>query len=139
MFYIDQMELLLSKLLFKACEKDAQINYQLMELIFLKLDELQRFIFNQLRWPDEQLAEQLNQRLKLLSYELCDACIQKTLLAFQQSEKKSNKWTSTATNSSVYTAPSDMIQMINLVLETRNKSLNLCTFNNFDQVGTLSN
>jgi len=129
--YIDIMESTLTRMLFKAFERDGQVDCQLIEQMFVKLDDLQRFVLNQLRWPDEQLAEQLHQRLKLISYELCDACVQRTQLAFQQFERKSNKWTATSTS---YVPPSEMIQMINLLLETRSRSLKLCTFNNFDQV-----
>lgn len=132
--YIDIMESTLTRMLFKAYEKDSQVNCLLIEQMFFRLEDLQKFVLYQLRWPDDHLAEQLHQRLKLIAYELCDACVQRTLQAFQQSEKKSSKWTSTATS---YSSPADMIQMINLALETRNKSLKLCTFNNFDQVSYL--
>lgn len=129
--YIDIMESTLTRMLFKASEKDGQVNCLLIEQMFVKLDDLQRFILVNLRWPDEQLAEQLNQRLKLMSYEVCDACVQRTQSAFLALEKKSNKWTATTTS---YSSPVDMIQMINLVLDTRSRSLKLCTFNGFDQV-----
>lgn len=129
--YIDISESTFTRMLFKACERDGSINCALIEQMFAKLDDLQRFVLNQLRWPEEQLAEQLHQRLKLIAYELCDACVQRTLMAFQQLERKSNKWTATSTS---YTSPVEMVQMINLVLETSSLSANLCTFNNFDQV-----
>lgn len=132
--YIDIMESTLTRMLFKAFEKDGQVNCTLInEQLFIKLDGLQKFVLIQLRWPDDHLAEQLHQRLKLIAYELCDSSVQRTLQAFQQLERKSNKWTATSTAS--YSAPVEMIQMINLVLETRNRSLKLCTFNSFDQVG----
>jgi hypothetical protein len=133
--YIDIMESTLTRMVFKACEKEGQVNCRLIEQMFVRLDELQRFVLKQLRWPDEQLAEQLHQRLKLIAYELCDATLQRTLLAFQQLEKRSNKWTATTTS---YNNPVEMIQMINLVLETRGKSLKLCTFNGFDQVSVVA-
>lgn len=106
----------------------------MIEQMFMRLDDLQRFVLAQLRWPDEQLAEQLHQRLKLIAYELCDATVQRTLQAFQQLEKRSNKWTATTTS---YNIPVEMVQMINLTLDTRNRSLKLCTFNGFDQVGCM--
>lgn len=132
--YIDVMESSLMRMLFKAHEKDNQVNCLLMEQLFFKLDELQKFVLHQLCWPEQQLAEQLHQRLKLMAYELCDASVQRTLASFQLIEKKSNKWTAAASASSTYAAPSEMVQMINLVLETRNKSQKLCTFNCLDQV-----
>lgn len=132
--YIDIMESTLTRMVFKACEKEGQVNCRLIEQMFVRLDELQVFVLKQLRWPDEQLAEQLHQRLKLIAYELCDAIVQRTLLAFQQLEKRSNKWTATTTS---YNSPVEMIQMINLTLDTRNRSLKLCTFNGFDQVSCL--
>lgn len=129
--HIDVMESTLTRMVIKACEKDGQVNSQMIEQMFLKLDDLQKFVLLQLRWPDEQLADQLLQRLKLMSYELCDASVQRTQQAFQQLEKKSNKWTATTTS---YSSPVEMIQMINIVLDTRTRSLKLCTFNNFDQM-----
>lgn len=129
--YIDIMESTLTRMVSKACEKDGQVNCAMVEQMFAKLDELQRFVLHQLRWPDEQLAEQLLQRLKLIAYELCDVSVQRTLQAFQMLERKSNKWTAPATN---HASPAEMIQMINLTLDTRNRSLKLCTFNGFDQV-----
>jgi len=129
--YLDFMEASLARQLARACEKDGQVNCQLVEQMFAKLIELQRFVLLQLRWPDEQLAEQLHQRLKLIAYELCDATCQKTLHAFQSLERRSNKWTATTTS---YSSPVEMIQMINLTLDTRSRSLKLCTFNGVDQM-----
>lgn len=129
--YIDIMESTLTRIVFKACERDGQVSCQLIEQMFCRLEELQKFVIQKLRWPDEQLAEQLTQRLKLMAYELCDAGGQRTLVAFQILERKANKWTATTTS---YVPPVEMIQMINLALETRNRSLKLCTFNGFDQV-----
>lgn len=135
--YIDNMESTLTRMLFKVFEKDNQVNCLLIEQLFFKLDELQKFVLCQICWPDNQLAEQLHQRLKLIAYELCDASVQRTLQAFQLIEKKSNKWTAATSTNSTYLIPTEMVQMINLILETRNKSQKLCTFNGFDQVGSI--
>lgn len=131
--YIGIMEATLGRMLHKACEKEGQINCSIMEQMFIKLDDLQKFVLNQLKWPEGQLAEQLRQRLKLMAYELCEASLARTLQNFQRLESKSSKWTSTATSCA---SPTEMIQMIGLVLETRHRSQTLCTFNNLDQVSS---
>lgn len=133
--YIDIMEATLSRMLHKACEKEGQINCSIIEQIFIKLDDLQRFVLGQLKWPEEHLSEQLRQRLKLIAYELCEASLARTLQAFKRIESKSSKWGASTTS---YTTPTEMIQMIDLVLETRHRSQSLCTFNNFDQVSVIT-
>lgn len=129
--YIEINENILCRMLHKACEKEGQIECLMVEQIFIKLDDLQRFVLTQLKWPEEHLAEQLRQRLKLIAYELCEASLARTLQAFQKIENKSNKWTASGAS---YTTPTEMVQMIDLVLETRHRSQTLCTFNNLDHM-----
>ncbi|KAG9509267.1 Calcium-dependent secretion activator, partial [Fragariocoptes setiger] len=99
------------------------------EQLFAKCDELQRFVFN-LRWPDKVFADHLEQRLKLMAYELIEACIQRTLAAFQASDRRSFKaWAAAAAaTGGAPQVPIDMFAMINLVLEARQRSQKLCTF-----------
>ena len=99
------------------------------EDLFWKLDALQTFIHD-LYWPDEVFAKHLEQRLKLMACDMMEACINRTLQAFQMWERKgSSRW-----NSTDYIVPSEMCAMINVILEAKNQSLKLCTFDGADTV-----
>lgn len=97
--------------------------------LFWKLNTLQNFIHD-LFWPDDVFATHLEQRLKLMACDMIEACISHTLAAFQQWERKGSRWTA----STDYIIPSEKCTMINCVLEARNQSLMLCTFNCHDTV-----
>jgi hypothetical protein len=96
------------------------------EDLFWKLDALQSFIHD-LYWPDDVFAKHLEQRLKLMACDMMDSCINRTLQAFQLWERKGSRWVSTD-----YIVPSEMCAMINVVLEAKNQSLKLCTFDGAD-------
>ncbi len=98
------------------------------EDLFWKLDALQSFIHD-LYWPDDVFAKHLEQRLKLMACDMMDSCINRTLQAFQLWERKGSRWVSTD-----YIVPSEMCAMINVVLEAKNQSLKLCTFDGADTV-----
>lgn len=96
--------------------------------LFWKLNTLQNFIHD-LYWPDEVFANHLEQRLKLMACDMIESCIQRTLQTFQQWERKGSRWAGTD-----YIIPSEMCVMINVVIDARNESLILCTFNGHDSV-----
>lgn len=97
--------------------------------LFWKLNTLQNFIHD-LFWPDEVFATHLEQRLKLMACDMIEACASYTLAGFQQWERKGNRWTA----STDYIIPSEMCCMINVLIEAKNQSLLLCTFNGHDTV-----
>ncbi|XP_054720268.1 calcium-dependent secretion activator 1-like [Uloborus diversus] len=128
--YVDLMESSIAQSLHKGYEKER---WELKghgcitsEDLFWKLDALQSFI-RDLHWPDEVFAKHLEQRLKLMACDMIESCINRTLQAFQQWQKKGSKWTSTD-----YIVPSEMCAMINVVLEAKNQSLKLCTVEGVD-------
>jgi hypothetical protein len=107
---------------------DSPVGCAASEELFWKLDALQSFIHD-LYWPDDVFAKHLEQRLKLMACDMMDSCISRTLLAFQLWERKGSRWVSTD-----YIVPSEMCAMINVVLEAKNQSLKLCTFDGADTV-----
>ncbi|GIX91104.1 hypothetical protein CEXT_209192, partial [Caerostris extrusa] len=123
--YVDLMESSIAQSLHKGYEKESH-GCITSEDLFWKLDALQSFI-RDLHWPDEVFAKHLEQRLKLMACDMLDSCINRTLQAFQQWQKKGSKWTSTD-----YIVPSEMCAMINVVLEAKNQSLKLCTVEGVD-------
>lgn len=62
---------------------------------------------------------------------MIETCVNHTLQAFQQWERKGSRWAV----STDYIIASEMCTMINVELETKNQSLKLCTFNGHDTVG----
>lgn len=90
---------------------------------------MQNFIHD-LYWPDDVFASHLEQRLKLMACDMIETSINQTMQAFQQWERKGNRWTT----STDYIIPTEMCTMINIVLESRNQSLKLCTFSGHDTV-----
>lgn len=128
--YVDLMESSIAQSLHKGYEKEKwEIKGHgcaTSEDLFWKLDVLQSFIHD-LHWPDEVFGKHLEQRLKLMACDMVESCINRTVQAFQQWQKKGSKWTSTD-----YMVPSEMCAMINVVLEARNQSLKLCTVDGAD-------
>ena len=69
-----------------------------------------------------------------MASDMMESCINRTLQAFQMWERKgSTRWTSTD-----YIVPSEMCAMINVILEAKNQSLKLCTFDGADTVSPFS-
>lgn len=99
--------------------------------LFWKLNTLQNFIHD-LFWPDDVFATHLEQRLKLMACDMIEACISHTFAAFQQWERKGSRWAGTD-----YVIRAEMCSMINVILEAKNQSLKLCTFNGHDTVRQL--
>ncbi|KAF7490438.1 Calcium-dependent secretion activator [Sarcoptes scabiei] len=130
--YVDLMESTIAHSLLKGYEKEKWDNkgsagcVTSVEL-FWKLNTLQNFIHD-LHWPDEVFGNHLEQRLKLMACDMIETSINQTMQAFQLWERKGNRWTV----STDYIIPTEMCTMINLVLESRNQSLKLCTFNGHD-------
>lgn len=99
------------------------------EELFWKMEALQAFI-RDLHWPDDVFAKHLEQRLKLMACDMLESCLNRTLLAFQNWEKRGVRFG----NAIDYMVPNEMCAMINVVLETKNQSLKLCTFDGADIV-----
>lgn len=99
-----------------------------------KLEALQAFI-SDLHWPDEVFAKHLEQRLKMMACDMLESSLNRTLQSFQNWEKRGSRF---GTNVTDYIVPSEMCVMVNVVLETRNQSLKLCTFDGVDVVSSHS-
>ncbi|XP_015784018.1 calcium-dependent secretion activator 1 isoform X3 [Tetranychus urticae] len=130
--YVDLMESSIAQSLHKGFEKEKWdlkgiVGCSTSEELFWKLSALQDFI-RDLFWPDEVFANHLEQRLKLMACDMLESCLNRTLAAFQNWEKKGTRFG----NPTDYIIPSEMCAMINVVLETKNQSLKLCTFENGD-------
>ncbi|CAG2109244.1 unnamed protein product [Medioppia subpectinata] len=130
--YVDLMESSVAQSLHKSYEKEkweskGPSGCAASEDLFWKLDALQTFIHD-LYWPDDVFAKHLEQRLKLMACDMMEACINRTLQAFQTWERKGTaRWTSTD-----YVVPSEMCAMINVILDAKIQSLKLCTFDGAD-------
>jgi len=133
--YVDLMESTIGNSVLKSFEKekwDAKSGEGCAASVglFWKLNTLQNFIHD-LFWPDEVFAAHLEQRLKLMAADMIEASVNFTAQAFQLwNSKSANRWTGTD-----YIVPSEMCVMINGVLDAKNHSLKLCTFNGHDTVG----
>lgn len=132
--YVDLMESAIAQSLHKGFEREkweVRRNFGCVTTddLFWKVDALQTFI-QDLHWPDEMFAKHLDQRLKVLAFEMLESLLQRTLNAFQSWEKKGPRFG----NATDYIIPAEMCVMVNVVLETRNQSLKLCTFDGVDMV-----
>nr|XP_046918163.1 calcium-dependent secretion activator 1-like isoform X3 [Dermatophagoides farinae] len=130
--YVDLMENTIAQALLKGYDKEkwdlkGPAGCATSVELFWKLNTLQNFIHD-LYWPDDVFASHLEQRLKLMACDMIETSINQTMQAFQQWERKGNRWTT----STDYIIPTEMCTMINIVLESRNQSLKLCTFSGHD-------
>ncbi|RWS05469.1 calcium-dependent secretion activator-like protein [Dinothrombium tinctorium] len=130
--YVDLMESSIAQSLHKGFEKEkweikGSVGCQTSEELFWKLSALQSFIAD-LYWPDEVFAKHLEQRLKLMACDMLESCLNRSLQAFQNWERKGTRFG----NATDYIIQSEMCSMINVVLETKNQSLKLCTFDGAD-------
>ncbi|XP_017467734.1 PREDICTED: calcium-dependent secretion activator isoform X8 [Rhagoletis zephyria] len=96
------------------------------EDLFWKLDALQSFI-RDLHWPDAEFRQHLEQRLKMMSAEMIEQCIQRTDSSFQSWLKKNVAFISTD-----YIIPSEMCAMVNVILDAKNQSFKLTTIDGID-------
>ncbi|KAI1285895.1 Calcium-dependent secretion activator [Halotydeus destructor] len=129
--YVDLMESSIAQSLHRGFEREkweveGSMACATSEELFWKLDALQVFIKN-LHWPDDVLAKHLEQRLKLMACDMLESSLNRTVAAFHGCERKGNRL-----NSVNYIVPPEMCAMINVVHETRNQSLKLCTFGGVD-------
>lgn len=132
--YVDLMESSIAQTLNKGLERERwevrrNMGCATTDELFWKLDALQTFI-SDLHWPDDVFAKHLDQRLKQHSCEMLEFLLNRMLAIFQAWEKKGARF-GQATD---YIIPSEMCVMVNVVLETRNQSLKLCTFDGVDMV-----
>ncbi|XP_053974389.1 calcium-dependent secretion activator isoform X2 [Hylaeus anthracinus] len=128
--YVDLMETSMAQSIQKGFEKERwEIKGNgcaTSEELFWKLDALQSFI-NDLHWPDMEFRQHLEQRLTLMASDMIEFCIQKTCTAFQSWLKKGVTFTSTD-----YIIPSEMCAMVNVMLDAKNQSFELCTIDGVD-------
>ncbi|XP_074603167.1 calcium-dependent secretion activator 1 isoform X3 [Brevipalpus obovatus] len=130
--YVDLMESSIAQSLHKGFEKEkwdqkGALGCDTAEELFWKLTALQDFI-KELCWPDEVFANHLEKRLKLMACDMLESCLNRTVHAFQTYEKRGARFG----NPTDFILPFEMCSMINVVLETKNQSLKLCTFENGD-------
>jgi hypothetical protein len=102
------------------------------EDLFWKLDALQSFI-RDLHWPDAEFRQHLEQRLKLMSCDMIESCLQRTEQSFQQWLKKSVTFISTD-----YIISTEMCAMVNVILDAKNQSFKLCSVDGIDVVSLCS-
>ena len=128
--YVDLMETSIAQSIHKGFEKERwEIKGNgcaTSEELFWKLDALQSFI-RDLHWPDQEFRQHLEQRLTQMACEMIESCIQRTDAAFQQWLKKGVTFISTD-----YIIPSEMCAMVNVILDAKNQSLELCTIDAID-------
>ncbi|XP_076176183.1 calcium-dependent secretion activator 1 isoform X1 [Ptiloglossa arizonensis] len=128
--YVDLMETSIAQSIQKGFEKERwEIKGNgcaTSEELFWKLDALQSFI-SDLHWPDLEFRQHLEQRLTLMACDMIESCIQRTDAAFQQWLKKGVTFTSTD-----YIIPSEMCAMVNVILDAKNQSFDLCTIDGVD-------
>ncbi|OQR68490.1 Ca2+-dependent activator protein for secretion 2 isoform A-like [Tropilaelaps mercedesae] len=143
--YVDLMEASIAQSLQKGFEKEkwevkGRAGCATSEELFWKLGALQSFI-RDLHWPDAEFAKHLEQRLKLMAFDMLEATVNGTVQAFQMWQRKgtnpAGKLLGTAVagaggTSTEWLVPSEMCAMINVVLETRSQSLKLCTVDGAD-------
>ncbi|XP_028966388.1 calcium-dependent secretion activator-like [Galendromus occidentalis] len=143
--YVDLMEASIAQSLQKGFEKEkwevkGRAGCATSEELFWKLGALQSFI-RDLHWPDAEFAKHLEQRLKLMAFDMLEATVSGTVQAFQMWQRKgtnpAGKLLGTAVagaggTSTEWLVPSEMCAMINVVLETRTQSLKLCTVDGAD-------
>ncbi|XP_034189147.1 calcium-dependent secretion activator 1 isoform X1 [Osmia lignaria lignaria] len=128
--YVDLMETSIAQSIHKGFEKERwEIKGNgcaTSEELFWKLDALQSFI-RDLHWPDQEFRQHLEQRLTLMACDMIESCIQRTDTAFQQWLKKGVTFISTD-----YIIPSEMCAMVNVILDAKNQSFELCTIDAVD-------
>ncbi|XP_043508226.1 calcium-dependent secretion activator isoform X3 [Frieseomelitta varia] len=128
--YVDLMETSIAQSIFKGFEKERwEIKGNGCATsgeLFWKLDALQSFI-RDLHWPDQDFRQHLEQRLTLMACDMIETCIQRTDAAFQQWLKKGVTFISTD-----YIIPSEMCAMVNVILDAKNQSFELCTIDGVD-------
>ena len=132
--YVDLMETSIAQSIYKGFEKERwEIKGNGCATsgeLFWKLDALQSFI-RDLHWPDQDFRQHLEQRLTLMACDMIETCIQRTDAAFQQWLKKGVTFISTD-----YIIPSEMCAMVNVILDAKNQSFELCTIDGVDVVSS---
>ncbi|KAK2147526.1 hypothetical protein LSH36_548g01000 [Paralvinella palmiformis] len=121
--YVDLMESSIAQSIHKGFEKETwkpQGNgCATSEDMLWKLDALQSFI-RELHWPEEVFAEHLDHRLKLMAADMIEAAAKRTLKCFELWLKKGGKSTD-------YILPTEMLVMINVVIDFKAQALKLCS------------
>ncbi|KAL5281916.1 CADPS2 family protein [Megaselia abdita] len=128
--YVDLMETSITQSIHKGFEKEKWESKgrgcATTEDLFWKLDALQSFI-KDLYWPDQDFAQHLEQRLKLMACDMIEQCIYRIDSVFQSWLKKNVAFISTD-----YLIPPEMCAMINIILDAKNQSFKLCTVDGVD-------
>ncbi|XP_034139262.1 calcium-dependent secretion activator isoform X2 [Drosophila guanche] len=128
--YVDLMESSIAQSIHKGFEKERWESKgngcATSEDLFWKLDALQSFI-RDLHWPDAELRQHLEQRLKMMAVDMIEQCIQRTDSSFQSWLKKNIAFISTD-----YIIPSEMCAMVNVILDAKNQSFKLTTIDGID-------
>ncbi|XP_061750358.1 calcium-dependent secretion activator 2 isoform X3 [Nerophis ophidion] len=86
--------------------------------MFWKLNALQMFVVD-LHWPEEQFAQHLEQRLKLMASDMMEACVRRTKSAFDAKMQKANKSTD-------FRVPLCVCTMLNVLMDARRHCSTLC-------------
>ncbi|XP_061898948.1 calcium-dependent secretion activator 2-like isoform X3 [Entelurus aequoreus] len=86
--------------------------------LFWKLNALQMFVVD-LHWPEEQFAQHLEQRLKLMASDMMEACVRRTKSAFDAKMQKANKSTDFRVALCVCT-------MLNVLMDAKRHCSTLC-------------
>ncbi|KAM9376547.1 calcium-dependent secretion activator 2 isoform 2-T2 [Pholidichthys leucotaenia] len=120
--YIDLMEASIAQSVHRGLENETwhavSNGSASSEDLFWKLDALQMFVID-LNWPDPEFAKHLDQRLKLMSMDMMEACVKRTKSAFDGRMQRANKSTDFRVSSSVCT-------MFNVIVDAKKQSSKLC-------------
>ncbi|XP_058883229.1 calcium-dependent secretion activator 2-like isoform X8 [Acipenser ruthenus] len=97
------------------------------EDLFWKLDALQMFVCD-LHWPEPELAQHLEQRLKLMASDMVEASVKRTRIAFDAKMQKASKSTDYRISPSVCT-------MFNVLMDAKKQCTKLCVLDAGQEFG----
>ncbi|XP_058883232.1 calcium-dependent secretion activator 2-like isoform X10 [Acipenser ruthenus] len=120
--YIDLMESSIAQSIHRGFEQETwqPVNNgsTTSEDLFWKLDALQMFVCD-LHWPEPELAQHLEQRLKLMASDMVEASVKRTRIAFDAKMQKASKSTDYRISPSVCT-------MFNVLMDAKKQCTKLC-------------
>ncbi|XP_058883230.1 calcium-dependent secretion activator 2-like isoform X9 [Acipenser ruthenus] len=129
--YIDLMESSIAQSIHRGFEQETwqPVNNgsTTSEDLFWKLDALQMFVCD-LHWPEPELAQHLEQRLKLMASDMVEASVKRTRIAFDAKMQKASKSTDYRISPSVCT-------MFNVLMDAKKQCTKLCVLDAGQEFG----
>jgi len=124
--YVDLMESSIARSLDTAFAKEkwTEVGYSCTasEDVFSKLTSLQLFV-RDLHWPDEEMADHLNRRLKLMASDMIESVVHRVIDALDQSLRETKVDYS-------YVITRELCVMLNVLASARSQADYLCTVEN---------